>query len=231
MANFPYTPNRIDANTWQVLNKDVRIFIFQGTEKSLIVDTGHDDEDVKSLVEGITDKPVMLVNTHADPDHIGGNSSFDEAWMHSTEIPNYKAHTADSDNARPLSEGDVIDIGGRRFKVILIPGHTPGSIALLDRENRIMLPGDSVASNHPVFMFGNARDLPEYIRSLKMLEAMSDLYDTIYPSHGMLPIGKEAVTAQRDAAEQLLAGKLEPMEHNAGVPAKLYTHGTGMFLM
>jgi len=226
MANFPYTPNRIDANTWQVLNKDVRIFIFQGTEKSLIVDTGHDDEDVKSLVEGITDKPVMLVNTHADPDHIGGNASFDEAWMHESEFSNYNGG-----NARPLSEGDVIDIGGRQFEVILIPGHTPGSIALLDRENRILLPGDSVASNHPVFMFGEKRNLPEYIRSLKKLESMSDTYDTLYPQHGMFPIGKEAVAAQREAAEQLLAGNLEPMEHNAGVPAKLYAYGTGMFLM
>ena len=231
MANFPYTPTLIEKNSWQILNKDVRIFLFQGTKKSLVVDTGHDDLDVKSIVEGITDKPVMLVNTHADPDHTGGNGSFDEAFMHPSEFSTYKTKGEDSGNARPLWEGDIIDIGGRKFEIILIPGHTPGSIALLDRENRILLPGDSVASNHPVFMFGESRNIPAYILSLKKLEAMSGDYDTLYPSHGMFPIGKESVTIQREAAEQLLAGNLEPREHTAGVPAKLYVYGTGMILM
>jgi len=231
MANFPYTPTQIDKNSWQILNKDVRIFLFQGTKKSMVVDTGHDDEDVRAIAEGITDKPVMLVNTHADPDHIGGNGSFDEAYMHPSEFSSYKAGAKYSCEARPLWEGDIIDIGGRMFEIILIPGHTPGSIALLDRENRILLPGDSVASDHPVFMFGEARNIPAYILSLKKLEAMSGDYDTLYPSHGMFPIGKEAVTVQRVAAEQLLAGNLEPREHNMGVPAQLYVHGSGMFLM
>ena len=231
MAYFHYTATQIDESSWQIINQDVRIFLFQGSEKSLVIDAGHEDEDLKAFVETITDKPLMLVNTHTDPDHIGGNSSFEEAWMHPSEFSNYALSAAAGANALPLWEGDVIDIGGREFEIILIPGHTPGSIALLDRENRILIPGDTVAKNHPVFMFGEARNIPAYILSLKKLEAMSGAYDELYPSHGIFPIGKESVTTQREAAEQLLAGNLEPREHNIDMPAKLYVHGSGMFLM
>ena len=37
-------------------------------------------------------------------------------------------------------EGDTLECGGYRFEVLHIPGHTPGSIALLDREHGLLLP-------------------------------------------------------------------------------------------
>jgi len=43
-----------------------------------------------------------------------------------------------------LEEGDTIDLGDRRFDVLHLPGHSPGCIGLLDRENGLFFPGDAI---------------------------------------------------------------------------------------
>jgi glyoxylase-like metal-dependent hydrolase (beta-lactamase superfamily II) len=78
--------------------------------------------------------------------------------MHPAEYAHYyeKPDTCGIE-ARPLWEGDIIDLGVRKFEVILIPGHTAGSIALLDRENRLIITGDTISAG-PIFMFGKDRE-------------------------------------------------------------------------
>lgn len=43
-----------------------------------------------------------------------------------------------------IGEGDVIDLGGLKLEVYDLPGHTPGGIALLNRQDRILFVGDSI---------------------------------------------------------------------------------------
>ena len=231
MENTSYTATQIDDKSWFILDEIVRIFLFTGTKSALLVDTGFGTGDLKTFAETLTDLPIILVNTHADPDHTGGNAVFPVAHMHTAEFSRYAARP-EGGAVLPLWEGDKIDLGGRVFEIIHIPGHTPGSIALLDRENRIILGGDSVSASS-VFIFGEGRSIPAIIASLKKLNAMSDAFDTIYTSHGPFPIGKEAVSAQLEAAEQLLAGKLVPQpppEYLGPIPAKMYVHGEASFL-
>jgi len=230
MENSPYKLIEIDDKSWRIEIDKVRFFLFTGTKSALVADTGFLPENVYKYVKTLTDLPVTLVNTHTDPDHIGGNYSFEEAYMHPSEFAHYAKKSEHGGNARPVWEGDVIDIGGRSFEIVLIPGHTPGSIALLDRANRIILTGDYV-SKSPVFIFGEGRNLNAFLQSLKKLEAMSGAFDTIYPCHGLFPIGKEAITEQRLAAENLLAGKLTPQEPILDVPAKMYVYGSASFYM
>ena len=42
----------------------------------------------------------------------------------------------------PVKEGDIIDLGARPLEIIDNPGHTPGSIAILDINNRVLIGGD-----------------------------------------------------------------------------------------
>ena len=37
-----------------------------------------------------------------------------------------------------ISDGDALEYGGRRLRVIETPGHTPGHVCLYDRENKVM---------------------------------------------------------------------------------------------
>ena len=230
MNASPYEAIAIDEKSWRIEENRVRCFLFKGTEKALLVDTGFGSGDLKAFVEKLTDLPIMLVNSHADIDHIGCNNSFGAAYLHPAEFSTYRTRKLDDTDLRPLWEGDRIDLGGRVFEVVLISGHTPGSIALLDHENRILISGDTVQTT-PVFIFGPNRSVPGIIATLKKLETMFDLYDTVYSSHGAFPIGKEAVSAQREAAERLLAGKLEPMDPPMEIPAKMYVYGAASFFL
>lgn len=43
-----------------------------------------------------------------------------------------------------VDDGDVLEYGGRRLRVIMTPGHTPGHICLYDQDEKIMFLGDHV---------------------------------------------------------------------------------------
>ena len=232
---LPLEAIKIDDGAYRIEDNGVRCFLFVGRKDALLVDTGFGQSDsLKAVVESITDKPITLVITHADGDHIGGNAEFGVVHMHPAEMAHYchasnhfqssKQHT----QIAPLWEGSIIDIGGRKFEVVLIPGHTPGSIALLDRKKRFILTGDSVSS--AVFMFGDFRDFHSYIFSMKKLSAMKGAFDEIYPSHGPFPLPADMVDKALAAAKKYLAGELKAADPPMEIPAKLYEHdGAGFF--
>ena len=45
---------------------------------------------------------------------------------------------------RVLIENDTVDIGGSLYKVLHLPGHSPGSIGLLDEKSGIFFSGDAI---------------------------------------------------------------------------------------
>lgn len=45
---------------------------------------------------------------------------------------------------RVLTHGDHIDVGDRRFEVVHLPGHSPGSICLHEPETATLLSGDVI---------------------------------------------------------------------------------------
>lgn len=219
----PLQAVRIGETTYRLEDNGVRALLFIGTERALLVDTGFGAAgSMRAAVEALTDKPVILVNTHADGDHIGCNAEFDVAYMHPSEMPYYYQSAKADAVVSALWEGDVIDIGGQCFEVFLIPGHTPGSIALLDRLNRILISGDSI-SETPVFMFGKIRSIHAYIASMEKLIKLQDLFDEVYPSHGPFPIAPGQIKKAHAAGCMLIAGVLPPQEPPFPIPAKMFT--------
>ena len=221
---------KIDDNTYRIEDGGVRCVLYIGTEKALLFDTGFGENgSVKSVVESLTSLPVMLVNSHADPDHIGNNAEFDVAYMHPAEMAYYAKHAKADAKTHPIWEGDVIDLGGRSLEVVLIPGHTPGSVGLLDRKNRTIATGDTISAG-PVFMFDEVRSIHAYMASMYKLIGLFDAFDTIFPAHGQCPVPKDTVNKALAAAEKLLAGELSPVDPPMPIPAKMYLHdGVGFF--
>lgn len=221
---------KIDETSYRIENSGVRSLLFVGTEKALLVDTGFGNAgSLKSVVEGITDKPVVLVNTHGDNDHTGCNTEFGVAYLHPSEMAFYAQNNDHEIKMEPIWEGDVIDIGGRKFEVIHVPGHTPGSIALLDRENRILVSGDTVSCT-PVFLFTEVRNIYAFMASMKKLIGMKECFDEIYAAHGPFPVSPDQIDKQLTAAEMLLEDKIEGVDPPFPIPAKMYMHnGAGFF--
>ena len=204
-----YEVIQISKKSWRIEDGFVRAYLFAGNIKALLVDSTNGSGNLKSVVKELTGNlPIMLVNTHADSDHIGCNGQFEEAYMHPAEFPYYAEKSKEGDALpKALWDGDVIDIGGRKFEIILTPGHTSGSIVLLDRQNRILLGGDTILNQ--VFIFGKVRNLQAIISSLKKIkEVYGEAFDTIFTSHGNFQIEKKLLFTELECAELHMAGRI-----------------------
>ncbi len=196
---------KIDENTWRIEDGSVRFYLLCGSQKAALIDTGMNYPEAKNLAESITSLPLILINTHADPDHISGNGAFKEFYMSPKEEKNYRAHKG-TGKILPVHEGDVIDLGERDLMIIDMPGHTPGSIAILDKKYRVLISGDSVQNSH-IFMYGERRNLDQYIKSLRHLAQFDSLYDQIYPMHGSFPVQKDLISKLIEGAQEIKDGK------------------------
>ena len=197
---------KINENTWRIEDDGVRFYLLCGSEKAALIDTGMTCPDAKQTAQELTKLPLILINTHADPDHISGNGAFDEFYMNPNE-ENLHAHNAQG-KILPIHEGDVIDLGGRELLIIDIPGHTPGSVGIIDKKNRVFISGDSVQDGN-IFMFGPGRNLNQYIQSLKHLSKYEDQFDEIYPMHGTFPVNQDLIPKLIQGAQSILDGKAQ----------------------
>ena len=227
----PYQVTELGKGFWAIKEDFVRFFLIEGSDKAMLIDTGIGSGNLPELIKSLTDKPLIVVNTHTDEDHIGGNGYFDCIHMHPSEYDYYfSKHTKTIPKLIPIWEGDIIDLGGQKFEVVLIPGHTPGSIALLDRENRLIFAGDSL-QRELIFMVGRGRNLIAFGETLKKLLKLIPQFDTVYTFHGSVLVeGTEIVRDVAEAYERLMAGKVKGVPTDQPKKAKIYDCGVTRFL-
>ncbi|MBQ7797470.1 MAG: MBL fold metallo-hydrolase, partial [Lachnospiraceae bacterium] len=181
-----------------------------GKERAIMIDSGMNTPNAKEIAESITKLPLTLLNTHVDMDHVSGNASFESVMMGEKEEALYRAKGG-KNTVIPLKHGDVIDLGERPLKIIDLPGHTPGSIAILDEKYRVLFGGDSI-QNGRIYMFGAHRNMELYIESMIEMKKYVGEFDEIYPSHSDLPLKPDCIPKLIEAAEQILAGQAEGTE-------------------
>ena len=203
---------QIDPNSWRVEDNGVRFFLLTGSERALLVDSGMRVHNARDIAAALTDLPLSLINTHADMDHVGSNEQFEAFYMHSAEEPNYRQNGR-AGTILPVQEGDRIDLGGRELEIIHLPGHTPGSIALLDRKERVLISGDPIQDGR-IFLFGRFRDVPTYVQSLEHLDLWRNDFDEIWPSHASFPVHPDLIDKLHDGAQAVLAGQVPGQEQD-----------------
>jgi glyoxylase-like metal-dependent hydrolase (beta-lactamase superfamily II) len=216
--------------------EEVISYLVIGEDIAALIDTGNGIDDIKSLVEELTDLPVMVVNTHAHLDHTGGNSTFedialyDHPWARARtkgrphegiDVGNYISegmvwkplprnvdpatwHTDPFTVTKWMKEGDKIDLGGKELEVIHTPGHTPDSVCLLERQERLLFTGD-IFYPAPIYIYSPDSDIDEFISSFrKMVKAD---YDYAMPAHNESMVEKKVVEDVLHAIEAIKAGK------------------------
>lgn len=152
------------CNVWHV----------RGRDRDMLVDSGMGVVSLRDWVPLVTGRPLDAVASHTHFDHIGCHHEFDCRLCHGgeaelmrtperrlvladpyvtddifTALPpapftsaSYQVKSAPA--TRLLWDGDVIDLGDRRFEVIHTPGHSPGGIALWESATGILFSGDIV---------------------------------------------------------------------------------------
>ena len=168
----------------------VRMFLIVGDDRALLFDVGVEKAPVMELIRQITELPVELCLSHSDHDHTANADLFESLYIHEAEVERYERNgKPEGQRLKPLHEGFCFELGGRELTVLHCPGHTPGSISLLDRKDGLIFPGDTL-SHASVFMFGDGREDGAYLRTLERLEELyaEGAFRTIYPCHGECPL-------------------------------------------
>lgn len=225
-----YTTNKIRQGFYSIEQGFVRSFLIEGDKEALLIDMGVGDGNLKEYVEQITKLPVTVIFTHADGDHVGAAGQFERRFMHPCEFDYYKSKNEKTVPMEPIWEGDVIDLGSYCFEVILIPGHTPGSIALLEKEKRFLIGGDSIQIG-AIFMFGNGRDFHAYRASMRKLQGRLEEFDTVYASHNALSMEANTVNLLYTAAGKVMENKVygKPEERFNGKVKCYETDGVSFY--
>ena len=116
------------------------------TREAMVVDPGDEVPRILDALHNHNLKAVVIVNTHAHFDHVGGNQAICDATHAPLMIHAADAHllkqaekqatayglstTPSPEPDRVLEEGDEIGVGKLKFRVIHTPGHSPGGICL-----------------------------------------------------------------------------------------------------
>lgn len=222
---------------WQ----EVISWLITGPDSALLFDTGNGIGNIRAIVDELTDKPVGVLNSHSHYDHIGGNYQFDQILSTQTPFSLSRSEglsnaelakevspdalcrplpdgvTPDSHRTRPyeitthVTDGDIIDLGNRKLEVLQIPGHTPDSIALLDRESGFLWSGDSFYEG-PIWLFAPETDLDAYRESVERLAALAPDLEAVFPAHNTPRAAPQMLVQLEAALGAVLAGQAEGLE-------------------
>ncbi len=188
--NSCYKVSTMKDQVWTIVeNNTVNIYLIEGTDSALIIDAGYGMGNLKEFVQTLTTKPLIMINTHGHGDHTGADFQFSEVYAHEKErdqiqqaLSRRKDGLGNDTRIIPVSEGHVFNLGGRKLEVIEVPGHTPGSICLLDAEHKLLFAGDHINAIVWLFLKGS-EPLEIYLKNLEKVEKRMTSYNTIMPGH------------------------------------------------
>lgn len=238
-----FTIDKIDEETFIISEyrhwEETHCYLLNGTERSLLIDTGLGICNIYEEVTELTDKPVTAVATHIHWDHIGGHKYFPDFYAHGEELSWLNGEFPLSDDTvrsmvvdrcelpkgfdvsgytmfqgvptRVLKDHDIIDIGGREIEVLHTPGHSPGHMCFWEKERGYLFTGDLVYKD-TLFAYYPSTDPAAYLASLEKISGLPAA--GVFPAHHSLDIKPEIIIRMRDAFRELKAKGM--LRHGSG---------------
>jgi len=138
------------------------LLLYDESSECVVIDPGFSNQNermrFKNFIAQAGLKPVKLINTHCHVDHILGNKFINNEFglpliAHVNETSNLQIADATASIyglPKPdspsigifLSDGDIIEFGHSKLKVLFTPGHTAGGISLYSEQDKIVIVGD-----------------------------------------------------------------------------------------
>ena len=153
------------------------------TKEAIIIDPGLESEkEAKLILEYIKKNRFhikYIINTHGHPDHISGNMIMKEATGASILI--HENHKGKANADQKLREGDLIQVGNCKLKVLHTPGHTKSGISLLGTD--VVFTGDTLFAGsigRTDFPGGSFQEIMKSIKTKLM--PLPDNFK-VYPGH------------------------------------------------
>jgi glyoxylase-like metal-dependent hydrolase (beta-lactamase superfamily II) len=215
--------------------QEVISYLVVGRDRALLFDTGLGLVPIRPVVDQLTRLPVEVLNSHTHFDHVGGNAEFDRilaldtaytrsntrGFPHAALAGEVEAasfchgapkgadtagfHTRAWAPTGTVADGDRIDLGDRVLEVLHVPGHTPDSIALLDRAHGLLWTGDSYYDG-TIWLYVPETSLDDYERSITRLVALAPRLAKLLPAHNTASAEPRRLAAAKEAIRRVRAG-------------------------
>jgi len=235
-----FTVTEVAKDVWQINDKGPNVYLIIGRDSALVVDTGNGTADLAGQIRKMTEKPLIVLNTHGHGDHTGANYQFEKVYVHEADLEAAAASgTAEragsimadipeaerpSDSERfkgkpfntrliPVTDGDLFNLGDRWLKVMETPGHTPGGICLIDIGNKLLFSGDT--NNGLVWLWlPGCLPLGKYLETLQNQAGRMSEFTTILPGHGA-PMPAEFILDQIACVKAIIDGTCQPRPYES----------------
>lgn len=176
----------------------------------------HNGMDYQYPLVYLDEADSEVFKLHSDPDRRRRfvRETLDKWYKISTKLPYLKdmietiCYTEEA-NLAPMP--DRFDLGDRTIEVIRTPGHTPGSVCLLDRRFGALYSGDMVCDEGILLYCDYSCSVETFKASMEKLMDLHHhgAFTRIYPSHHLRELSIEFVQDYIDLADSVLEGKAE----------------------
>jgi len=195
-------------------------YLIVGSQRALLFDTGPGIRDITKVVKALTALPIIALPSHLHFDHVGNLPRFREVAL--PDLPALRAQMRDGrfnlglyqflgfvegfrrptfPVTRWIPTDSDIDLGGRSLELISVPGHTPDSVVLLDRQSNRLFAGDFIYPSN-IYAFLPGANLVDYAASARRIAGILNDASIVYGGHGCdrLPVVDLPVLHRADVA-------------------------------
>ncbi|HEX8836702.1 MAG TPA: MBL fold metallo-hydrolase [Candidatus Acidoferrum sp.] len=215
--------------------EEIISYLILGTKQAVLFDTGMGISSIGKVTKQLTGKPVVVLNSHTHNDHVGGNWEFPYVFAMDTDFTRKNALGSRADAQAEIAPGQIcgklpagfnpkayetrrwkifhfvhdgfkINLGARTVEIVATPGHTPDSIALIDRANGLLFTGDTYYPA-PIWLYRPETDMDAYVASVKRLAALAPKVKMVLGAHNIPVADPDVLPKLVDAIVAVRAGK------------------------
>lgn len=199
----------------------VDAYLICGTDRAIVVDSLQTLPDLYDQVRHITELPIDVIITHGHGDHAGESLKgfVDAGCKVYMDMKDY-AHLLDFGPTgvdekwfNDCCDGMKFDLEKYCFTVISVPGHSAGSLVILDEKNKLMFSGDTIGSGAFWMQIPTALPIARFNLSLEKLYSMTkNIHGLfIYPGHrnqSAVQLNEQYVKDVRTITKGIMSGTM-----------------------
>lgn len=184
------------------------VFADPGGDTAAVVDTGYSSHATHTVallkMQLGHSRLTRILNTHLHSDHCGGNQALQahwpgvQTWVPEAAFPKAKVWDEEKLTYRltgqtcdpftvdhALQDGQVIELGGRPWRVHAVSGHDPDAVVLFEPEHRVLISGDALWRNKVAVLFPELDGEAGFAPALATLDLIEGLNPSaVIPGHG-----------------------------------------------
>jgi len=217
---------QIDARTYAISEpkywQENVSYLLLGSRRALLFDTGPGIYSIREQVRKLTRLPVIAIPSHLHFDHVGDLAEFADVRL--LDRPELRAQLHDGYFVEPVrqymlrtpfkyrvhgwvADGQSIDLGQRRVRLVSTPGHTPDSVSVIDEGGMRLFTGDLV--NRVVSLFAvPGSDASAAAGSLQHLLSLGHPGSVAYEAHAEAPLTWPELQQLAAGIAAIAAGKV-----------------------